>query len=159
MDSWLGELVLVTVLIGLNAVFAASEIALLSVRRSRMATLAQQGSKAAEAVLRMTDQTEKLLATIQIGITLAGMLASATAAVGMAEALAFILARLPVPGIRASSHAIAVFLVTLVISYVTLVVGELVPKRVALQHSNGFRYGWRGLWKCCLDWPHLLSGC
>ncbi|NLN18809.1 MAG: HlyC/CorC family transporter [Firmicutes bacterium] len=136
MDSWLGELFLVTVLIGLNAVFAASEIALLSVRRSRMATLAQQGSKAAEAVLRMTDQTEKLLATIQIGITLAGMLASATAAVGMAEALAFILARLPVPGIRASSHAIAVFLVTLVISYVTLVVGELVPKRVALQHSE-----------------------
>lgn len=136
MDSWLGELFLVAVLIGFNAVFAASEIALLSVRRSRIATLAEQGSKAAEAVLRMTEQTEKLLATIQIGITLAGMLASATAAVGMAEALASVLSRLPIPGIGASSQVLAVFLVTLVISYVTLVVGELVPKRVALQHSE-----------------------
>ncbi|MGI6611354.1 MAG: hemolysin family protein [Limnochordia bacterium] len=136
MDSWLGELVLVTVLVGLNAVFAASEIALLSVRRSRIRTLAEGGSSAAEAVLRVTGQTEKLLATIQIGITFAGFLASATAAVALASIVAAGLTRLPVRGIGASSQAIAVFLVTLAISYVTLVIGELVPKRVALQHAE-----------------------
>lgn len=136
MEGWLGEVLLVAVLIGFNAVFAASEIALISVRRGRMRNLADEGSSAAEAVLRVTEQPERLLATIQIGITLAGFMASATAAAGMASIVSEWIARLPMRGIAASSHAIAVVLVTLTISYVTLVVGELVPKRVALQHSE-----------------------
>jgi putative hemolysin len=136
MDDSLNEVALIALLIMLNALFASSEIALLSVRKHRMEELAKQGSKAAEAVLNITNEPDRLLATIQIGITLANMLASATAAVGLSNGLAQLLAKLPIPLIAKSASGIAVLVVTLIISYLTLVIGELVPKRLALQFTE-----------------------
>ncbi|HHT26110.1 MAG TPA: HlyC/CorC family transporter [Firmicutes bacterium] len=136
MDDSLNEVILIGLLIMLNALFASSEIALISVRKHRMEELAKQGSKAAEAVLRITNEPDRLLATIQIGITMANMLASATAAVGLTKGLAQWLAGIPIPVIAKSASGIAVLFVTLIISYLTLVIGELVPKRLALQFTE-----------------------
>lgn len=118
-------------LILINAFFAAGEIAVVSARPVRIRQLAEQGSQAAWAVLQLMKDQSRFLATIQVGITLAGFLASASAAVGLSADLGAVLQRLGLsPAVAASAAVVAV---TLLLSYLTLVLGELVPKRIALQ--------------------------
>lgn len=131
--NWLG-IFLIFFLILINAIFAASEIAVLTSSRVKIQQLSEKNNKSATALLKLLDDPSRFLSTIQIGITLSGFLASATAAVGLAFLLEEILKRL---GFSASvSNTLGVIGVTLLISYITLVFGELVPKRLALEWSE-----------------------
>ncbi|MBE0465894.1 MAG: HlyC/CorC family transporter [Candidatus Desulforudis sp.] len=127
---------LLIVLIALNAVFAAAEIALVTARRERLEVLAKRGNKAARAVRRLIKDPSRYFAVIQIGVTLAGFLASASAAVVLALPLQAFLAAVPVPVIAGNATGIAVFAVTLFIAILSLIYGELVPKRIALQKAE-----------------------
>ncbi|HLF27067.1 MAG TPA: hemolysin family protein [Anaerolineae bacterium] len=130
------ELILLAVLIALNAFFAASEIAVISVPKLRLKQLIEEGNKTAEVLFRLADDSSRFLATIQVGITLMGFFASATAAVSLSGELARSIAALPFEGIATSAPTIAIILITLLLTIITLVLGELVPKSVALAHSE-----------------------
>jgi putative hemolysin len=124
------QLGLVSVLVLLNAAFAGTEMALVSLRESQVQRLEQRSSTGA-VLARLARDPNRFLATIQIGITLAGFLASAAAAVSLAAPLEEWLEFLG----RASQPA-SILLVTLALAYVTLVLGELAPKRVAMQRAE-----------------------
>jgi putative hemolysin len=127
-------LVLIFILILVNGFFAASEMALVSVNMSKMKSLANEGNKKAKLVLKVTEDSTKYLSTIQVAITLAGFMSSALA--GARLSLNFV-AFLQSIGINVSQN-LAVVLITLMLSYVTLVLGELVPKKLALSNPNKF---------------------
>jgi putative hemolysin len=122
------QLALVAVLILLNAGFAGSELALISLREGQLQRLEQQ-HEAGRILARLARDPNRFLSTIQVGITLAGFLASATAAVSLAQPLVEPLAFM-------GAAAEAMVLVTLALTFVTLVFGELAPKRVAMQRAE-----------------------
>ena len=126
------QLGLVILLVLINAAFAGSEIAIITLREGQVARLRESGA-AGRIVARLASEPTRLLATIQIGITLAGFLASATAAVSLAHAVAPALSFLG----RAASP-VAILVVTLVLTFVTLVAGELAPKRLAMQRAESW---------------------
>jgi putative hemolysin len=126
------QIALIAVLLGVNALLAGSEVALISLRDAQIARLEERGARG-RAVARLARDPNRFLATIQIGITLSGFLASATAAVALAEPLVPLLA--PLGG---AARAVAVMLVTAVLTFVTLVIGELAPKRIAMQRAEGW---------------------
>jgi putative hemolysin len=132
MDSIWVEVVLIVVAIAANGFFAASEIALVSSRPSRLAQLQAQGVAGAGRALALKQAPERFLATIQIAITLVGTLASAMGGAAAVEALTPLL--LPLAG--AWARTLALGLVILVITYVSLVIGELVPKAIALRNPE-----------------------
>ncbi len=132
----LGILVLV-ILIGLNAFFAAAEIALISLNDNKIKHMADTGDKKAKIVYNLLSEPSKFLATIQIGITLAGFLASAFAADSFAGHLSELLITMGIPLSQKLLDSISVIIITLLLSYFTLVFGELVPKRVALRKAEG----------------------
>lgn len=121
-------------LVLINAFFAAAEMAVVSVNKNKIKVLAQEGNKRAIAVQKLIENPNRFLSTIQVAITLAGFLASASAAVGMSDDLGQLLGRLGLSEVVAKD--LAVVIVTIILSYVTLVLGELYPKRIALQHSE-----------------------
>lgn len=126
------ELLLVAGLVAVNALLAGSEVALISLRDAQVSRLAAQGGSGAVAA-RMVRDPNRFLATIQVGITLAGFLASAAAAVTLAKPL--------VPHLDflgTAAEPVAIVAVTLILAYFTLVLGELAPKRLALQRSEGW---------------------
>jgi putative hemolysin len=125
--------VVLVILILVNAFFAASEIALISLNDSKIRIQAEEGDKKALLLQKLLSEPSRFLATIQIGITLAGFLASAFAADSFAEPLAGALADAGVPIERGLLETIAMVLITLLLSYFTLVFGELVPKRLAMK--------------------------
>jgi putative hemolysin len=128
---WL-QLALVGVLILLNALFAGSEIALISLREGQLRRLDRQSSRG-QAVARLARDPNRFLATIQVGITLAGFLASATAAVSLAEPL-----RAAFSFLDGAAEPVAIVTVTLLLTFATLVLGELAPKRIAMQHAQSW---------------------
>ncbi|MDH4139744.1 MAG: hemolysin family protein [Coriobacteriia bacterium] len=136
MEGYITEVLLILGLVLLNGYFAAAEIALISARRSSLTQAAEQGSAGAKAALDLTDDPSRLLATIQIGITLVGFTASAAAAVSLARPVADWLRSLGSPWLAGIAGGLSVFLVTLLVSYLTLVVGELAPKRLGLQRAD-----------------------
>jgi putative hemolysin len=136
MNGTLGEVLLVLGLVAVNGYFAAAEISLVSARRAVLKIEADDGSARARAVLRLTSDPSRFLASIQVGITLVGFGAASTAAVALAEPVARWLNSLGVQWVSSISSGLAVFLVTLVISYLTLVFGELAPKRLGLQRAE-----------------------
>jgi putative hemolysin len=124
------ELGVVACLIVLNGFFAMAELALVSSRRPRLAAMAEKGSAGAGAALRLLDNQARFLSSVQIGITLIGVLAGAFGGATLAEDLAGWLQTLGVrPG---TAETVAVAVVVAVITYFSLIVGELVPKQVAL---------------------------
>jgi putative hemolysin len=134
-DFWL-EAALVFVLILANAFFAAAEIAVIAMRKSRIDALVERGVKCAPVIARLKNDPDRFLATVQIGVTLVATLASA---IGGAAAVAYLepqIASLTVPYVARWSEAIALLLVVVPIAYLSLVVGELVPKSLALKHSE-----------------------
>lgn len=135
MNNYLGELIGILALILLNGCFAAAEIALVSVRRAALKADADKGSKGARAALKLLEDPTRLLSATQVGITLIGFSASAAAAVTLATPIAAWLRSLGVPWIGRAAAGLSVALVTLAITYVTLVVGELAPKRLGLQRA------------------------
>jgi putative hemolysin len=132
---WL-EPILIFILILANGFFAAAEIAIIATRKSRIDTLLEKGVKSAAAVARLKNDPDRFLATVQIGVTVVSSLASA---IGGAAAIAYLqpkIAALPIPIIARWSELIAILVVVLPISYLSLVLGELVPKSLALRFSE-----------------------
>jgi putative hemolysin len=128
-DVW-PQLVLVAILVLVNAAFAGTELALVSLRESQLQRL--EARSATGAVLaRLARQPNQFLATIQVGITLAGFLASAAAAVSLAEPL-----EAPLSFLGGAAAPVSVIVVTLILAYFTLVFGELAPKRIAMQRAE-----------------------
>jgi putative hemolysin len=126
------QVLLVLVLILANAAFSGSEMALISLRESQLRRL-ERSSRGGRVLARLSRDPNRFLATIQIGITLAGFLASAAAAVSLARPLVE-----PLEFLGGAAEPVAIVLVTLVLTFVTLVVGELAPKRVAMQRAEGW---------------------
>ncbi|MBC2582459.1 hemolysin family protein [Clostridium sp. DJ247] len=131
-ESILLELLLILFLTLLNAFFSASEMAIVSINRAKISHLASEGNKKAVSLLKLLDEPSKFLATIQVGITLAGFLASASAATSISKPLARLFREISIP----ITDKIAMVLVTVLLAYITLVLGELLPKRIALQNSQ-----------------------
>lgn len=130
------QIFVLIILIALNAFFAATEIAFISLNDVKIQLKAKEGNKKAKKIQRMLKDPSKFLATIQIGITLAGFLSSAFASDTFADVLAPKLYRL-IPMITlASWKDISIIIITLILSYFTLVFGELVPKRIAMKYSE-----------------------
>jgi len=133
MDDIGRQFLLIAMLVLLNGYFAMVEIALLTAKKSKLKALEKKGDKKAIVTLEVLKNSKRFLSTIQIGITLAGFLASASAAVTLAEPFSELIAEIPLAFIANNAYSISVFLMTLFISYITLVLGELVPKQLALR--------------------------
>ena len=123
----IGAIILQTVLIFLNAVFASAEIAVISMNDAKLKHLSQEGNKRAGKLLALTEQPAKFLATIQVAITLAGLLGGAFAADNFAGPLVDLLIRAGVRIPESVLHSAAVLVITLVLTFFSLVFGELVP--------------------------------
>ncbi|HJF40600.1 hemolysin family protein [Thomasclavelia spiroformis] len=128
------QIVLIVVLTLINAYFAASEMAIVSVNKSKIHRLSEEGNKKAKLVKKLLDQPTNFLSTIQVAITLAGFFNSASAATGISKSFADVLKNWSVP----YADTIAVVLITILISFITLIFGELVPKRIALQKAESY---------------------
>lgn len=126
------QLVIILVLTLINAFLAASELSILSANQYKIDAMAEKGNKKAILVKKLRENETKFLSTIQVGITLAGFFSSATAAVSLSEGLAVKFSSWGIP----FSSQIALVLVTLILSYFTLVFGELFPKRIALRNPE-----------------------
>ena len=127
-NLWL-QLLLLVFLTALNAFFAGAEMALVSASPSKLSQKAEEGNKKAAQVLELLKEPSRFLSTIQIVITLAGFFNSASAATGISRRLEAVLVNLHIP----NSDTLSVVVITLILSYFTLVLGELVPKRIAQQ--------------------------
>jgi putative hemolysin len=136
MDPVVSELLLLAVLIALNAFFSASEIAVISVPKLRLKQLIDSGNKTAPVLFRLADDSSRFLATIQIGVTFMGFLASATAAVRLSAQLADLIKQIPIEGVANIAEGLAVAIITILLSLIVLVFGELVPKSLGLAHSE-----------------------
>jgi putative hemolysin len=128
------ELVIVVALILLNAFFAMSELALVSARRARLQGMAEQGHRGAKAALALAADPNRLLSTVQVGITLIGIFAGAFGGATLSVPLRDWMVTLPVVGPWADGLSFAIVVVA--ITYFSLIVGELVPKRIALNHAE-----------------------
>lgn len=141
----LALIILQVVLIALNAIFACAEIAVLSINETKLERMAEQGDKRAKRLVKLTGEPAKFLATIQVAITLSGFLGSAFAADNFSEPLVDWVVSLGVNIPRSTLDTVAVVLITLILSYFTLVFGELVPKRVAMKKAEVLGLGISGL--------------
>lgn len=141
------NIVILVILIGINAFFASSEIAFISLNDAKIEKQAKDGDKKAKSIQNMLKDPSKFLATIQIGVTLAGFLSSAFAADTFAEVLSPKLYNL-MPFIQEQTwRAISIILITLILSYFTLVFGELVPKRLAMKYTEKIAFSSVGIIK------------
>ncbi len=136
MDSLIFEALLIFALIVLNGFFSSAEIAIISSKRSIIDTLAKDGSKSARIVTEMKDSPENFLATVQVGITVVTTLASVIGGVAAIEFIQPVISSIPIGPVQQISNLLAVGIVVVIISYASLVVGELVPKSLALRFSE-----------------------
>lgn len=134
-DFWL-EAGLIFLLIIANGFFSGSEIAIISVRRSRVDQLIEEGKKSAQVVAHLKDDADRFLATVQIGITIVGSLASALGGASAIEFLRPLFQQSSLPLLREWSQPLAIGVVVVTISFLSLVVGELVPKSLALRYPE-----------------------
>lgn len=141
----LGQILILVILILLNAFFAASEIAFISLNDAKIEKQAKEGNKKAKQIEKMLKSPSKFLATIQIGITLAGFLSSAFASDAFAEKIAPMLYKM-VPFINISVWKnISIILITIILSFFTLIFGELVPKRLAMKNYEKISFATIGI--------------
>ena len=141
----LSQLIILAVLIFLNAFFAASEIAFISLNDTKIEKQAKDGNKKAKQIEKMLKTPSKFLATIQIGITLAGFLSSAFASDTFAEKLAPILFQCMPFFSLGVWKSISIIIITIILSFFTLVFGELVPKRLAMKNYEKIAFGTIGI--------------
>ncbi len=143
----LSQLIILAILILLNAYFAASEIAFISLNDAKIEKMAKDGNKKAKQIQSMLESPSKFLATIQIGITLAGFLSSAFASDAFAEKLAPMLFDI-MPFLSLNIwKSISIIIITIILSFFTLVFGELVPKRLAMKHYEKISFATIGVIK------------
>ncbi len=141
----IGAIILQVVLIALNAIFASAEIAVISMNELKMKKLEEEGDKRARKLLKLTEQSSRFLSTIQVAITMSGFLGSAYAADHFAGALVNLVLRTGISVSEATLQPIAVFLITLILAYFNIVLGELVPKRIAMKKSDQLSLALAGL--------------
>ena len=128
------KLVLLLILIVVNAYFAMSEIAIISLNDNLMEKMAEDGNKKAKQIVKLTSNASNFLSTIQIGVTLAGFMTSASASQSFATMLTDWIMKLGVsPSYEGLVNSVSVIIITIIISYFSLVLGELAPKRMAMQ--------------------------
>lgn len=132
----LSDILFLALLVFINAFFAASEIALISLNDNKIKVMAAEGNKKAKKLKKILSEPTKFLSTIQIGITLAGFFASALAAESFSSGLVKLLQQLPFSIGENIYKTVSVILITLILSYFTLVFGELVPKRLAMKKAE-----------------------
>lgn len=144
------QVVILILLVLLNAFFASSEIALVSVNSNKLKKMAEEGNKKAQRVLKITDNPSRFFATIQIGVTLSGFLASASASQTFVSMLADSLGFLPFN--RGTVNTISLIIITFLMSFVSLVFGELVPKRIAVQKAEQLSFSF----SAPLSWLSVL---
>ncbi len=132
------DVAIVLALILVGGFFAASEISLITVRRHRLNQLVGEGSRAARVAQRLTEDPSRFLATIQIALTFLGFLASAFGAVSFSGSLAGLVRRIPLEFVRDSASQISFVLITLLIALASIIIGELVPKTLALAFPDRF---------------------
>lgn len=144
MNIILVQILLQLVLIFLNAVFACAEIAVLSMNENKLERLAKDGDKRAKRLSKLTKQPARFLATIQVAITLSGFLGSAFAADNFSDPIVTALKNAGVSIPEATLNTIAVVVITIILSFVTLVFGELVPKRLAMRKAEKMALGLSG---------------
>ena len=130
------EILIIIILISINAFFAAAEISIISLREVILEKKVIEGDKKAKQLLSIIKEPSKFLATIQVGVTLAAFFTSASAAVGLSKSVGNLLGYSNIYIIKANSNEIAFFIVTVLISFLSLLFGELIPKRVALRKSE-----------------------
>jgi len=130
------EVGIIFLLILANGFFSGSEIAIISVRRSRIDQLIEEGKKSAQIVARLKDDSDRFLATVQIGVTLVGSFASALGGASAIEFLRPVFQQSESPFLREWGEVIALSSIVAIISYLSLVIGELVPKSLALRHPE-----------------------
>ena len=140
-----GAIILQLILISLNAIFASAEIAVISMKDNKLKRMAEGGDKRAAYLVALTEQPAKFLATIQVAITLAGLLGSAFAADNFAEPLVGLLVGLGIGISEQALHSASVIVITLILAYFNLVFGELVPKRIGMKKAEGIALGLAGL--------------
>lgn len=161
MSSLTFEILVIFLLILLNGIFAMSEMAVVSARKVRLQQLGNQGNLNARKALALADSPNQFLSTVQIGITLISTLAGVFGGATLAEKLVVPLEQIPIPLVEANSKTIALFIVVLSITYLSLVFGELVPKRLALNNPEQIAAGvaslMRFLAKFAAPAVHLLS--
>lgn len=141
----LAQLIILAILILLNAFFAASEIAFISLNDAKIEKQAKEGNKKAKQIANMLKEPSKFLATIQIGITLAGFLSSAFASDAFAERLAPVLYGVMPFFSLGIWKSISIIIITIILSLFTLIFGELVPKRLAMKHYEKISFGTIGI--------------
>ena len=137
------KLILLLVLILINAFFAMSEIAIISLNDTKVKRMAEDGDKRAKKILKLTDNPSNFLSTIQLGVTLAGFLTSASAADSFAEPLTGIIAEwlnVTSASMLGVISGVSMVLITIAISYFSLVLGELAPKRIAMQKCEAISF-------------------
>ncbi len=130
----IGKLILILFLTLINAFFAASEMAIVSIDKYRLTSKAEEGDKKAILILDILQEPSKFLSSIQVGITFAGFFSSASAAVSISKLLGDFLVKFSIP----FAQDLSFIIITILLSYITLVFGELVPKRVALKNPEKF---------------------
>ena len=130
--SLLLQIVIIIILTGINAFFSSAEMAIVSLNKNKLKILIEEGNKKAILLDNLLKEPSKFLSTIQVGITLASFFASASAATGLSQYLSNTLKPLNIP----YSNQISMILITFILSYITLVFGELIPKRIALRNSE-----------------------
>ena len=141
----ISQIIVLIILIALNAYFAATEIAFITLNDAKVEKQAKEGNKKAKQIHKMLKTPSKLLATIQIGITLAGFLSSAFASNTFADKLAPVLNKwMPILSVG-TWNTIAIILITIILSFFTLVFGELVPKRLAMKYYEKIAYSTIGI--------------
>jgi putative hemolysin len=128
------QIIVVLFLVMIEAVFVAAEIAIVTIRRSRLEQLIEEGNRGALQVKHLLEDRPRFLAIVQIGVTFVGFLASAYAAVNLADRLSGVLVDVPV--IKGAAGGAAVLIVTILLAFFTIVFGELVPKTFALTHTD-----------------------
>ncbi|MBU3213573.1 hemolysin family protein [Clostridium estertheticum] len=126
------QLILIVILTLINAFFASAEMAIVSLNKNKLKHLAEEGNKKAILLSRLIEKPTKFLSTIQVGITFAGFFSSAYVATAIAGKLTLVLSNISVP----YSEGVALVVITIGLAYITLVFGELFPKRIALQNSQ-----------------------
>src|ERR1700704_2329706 len=132
------QLVVIVILTVLEGIFVAAEIALVTIRRTRIDQLADEGNRSAKRVKGLIAQPGRFPAVTQIGLTFLGFLASAYAAVNLTASLEALLGGSGISILVSSAGALALIIVTLILSLFTIVFGELVPKSLALAHTDAF---------------------
>lgn len=136
----IGKIVFLFILVIANAFFSASEIALISVNDNKISIMAKEGNKKAKKILNLLSEPSRFLATIQVGITLAGFLASAFAAESFAGPVVNLLSKFNLPVSTDFIRVLTVIVITIILSFFTLVFGELVPKRIAMNKAESIAF-------------------